>query len=513
MLMKRALFAVATCTVLLSGAGAAQAVKVFLNPSNQTGNPVTGGGNEAQYALIVANLAQQILTAAGYDVRVDQDFTNSPPNANSWGADIFVSIHTNAGGGHGTEVLYKSAGGRTLADHVLQGLLGALPYQSRGLKFRDDLYVLNATSMYAALAESLFHDCARTSGYQGHPPSETDFLRSAEGQQAIAAGIAAGVCTYFGGTCAGGGTPTGLYRGVVYRAPDTADRIVGAVVTLGNGESTTTSDTGYFQFLVPAGTYTATAAAPGFQPNSSTRDVPAGGEIWGSIGLEPAAPPPDRDGDGVPDAADNCPDEPNPDQADADGDGVGDACEPPPDRDGDGVPDRLDNCPGTWNPDQADSDGDRVGDACEPPPDADGDGVPDDEDNCPGTWNADQTDSDGDGVGDACEPPPPEDVSGGEPDGVGAPDVPPPPDVPQTPDGAPRDVSVFRPDRGGAPDLPLVRVDSGVDSGAGGGRGAGGCAAAPAGALGGPPALLTLLAGALLALGGARRRRRTHDAG
>lgn len=41
----------------------------------------------------------------------------------------------------------------------------------------------------------------------------------------------------------------------------------------------------------------------------------------------------DRDGDGVPDETDNCPDTPNPGQEDADGDGTGDACEdatPPP---------------------------------------------------------------------------------------------------------------------------------------------------------------------------------------
>jgi hypothetical protein len=36
---------------------------------------------------------------------------------------------------------------------------------------------------------------------------------------------------------------------------------------------------------------------------------------------------PDGDNDGVPDSADNCPTEPNPDQADSDGEGVGDACD------------------------------------------------------------------------------------------------------------------------------------------------------------------------------------------
>jgi len=41
----------------------------------------------------------------------------------------------------------------------------------------------------------------------------------------------------------------------------------------------------------------------------------------------PVPPPADRDGDGVLDSADNCPDNANADQGDADKDGVGDACE------------------------------------------------------------------------------------------------------------------------------------------------------------------------------------------
>ena len=46
-----------------------------------------------------------------------------------------------------------------------------------------------------------------------------------------------------------------------------------------------------------------------------------------------APPAPDSDGDSVPDATDNCPNTPNPDQTDTDNDGLGDACDsnaPPP---------------------------------------------------------------------------------------------------------------------------------------------------------------------------------------
>ena len=66
--------------------------------------------------------------------------------------------------------------------------------------------------------------------------------------------------------------------------------------------------------------------------------------------LPAQVPPPDGDGDGIGDDADNCPTRANADQRDRDGDGVGDAC---------------DNCPNLCNTDQADTDGDGAGDTCD----------------------------------------------------------------------------------------------------------------------------------------------------
>ncbi|MDI1450291.1 thrombospondin type 3 repeat-containing protein [Polyangium sp. 6x1] len=112
----------------------------------------------------------------------------------------------------------------------------------------------------------------------------------------------------------------------------------------------------------------------------------------------------DADGDGVPDAYDNCPDVVNLEQGDQDGDGAGDACDADPD--GDEIPTEMgDNCPWTANAGQEDRDEDGVGDACDADDalDDDGDGIADTSDVCPGVPDPEQSDIDGDGEGDACD--------------------------------------------------------------------------------------------------------------
>ena len=151
----------------------------------------------------------------------------------------------------------------------------------------------------------------------------------------------------------------------------------------------------------------------------------------------------DTDDDGSNDAVDNCPLEPNADQANTDGDNRGNACDTDDDNDGlsdseeealgtdplsadtdkDSVDDSVDNCPVVENTDQLNTDGDAEGNACDSDDDndnvadvdepgqgtnplladTDSDGTNDDTDNCPVDANEDQLNTDGDEQGNVCD--------------------------------------------------------------------------------------------------------------
>jgi outer membrane protein OmpA-like peptidoglycan-associated protein len=131
----------------------------------------------------------------------------------------------------------------------------------------------------------------------------------------------------------------------------------------------------------------------------------------------------DRDGDGIPDSVDKCPNDPE----DFDGFQDADGC-PDPDNDQDGILDKDDKCPN----EPEDRDGYQDADGC-PDPDNDGDGIPDKKDRCPnaaedfdGFQDADgcpDPDNDGDGIPDVSDrcPNEPETINGVQ-DDDGCPD-------------------------------------------------------------------------------------------
>ncbi len=82
--------------------------------------------------------------------------------ANSWGADVFISLHTNAAtnpNATGAEALIYSRSSRVayeLAEDILEELTEATGLRDRGIIERPGLYVLKETNMPAVLVEMGF---------------------------------------------------------------------------------------------------------------------------------------------------------------------------------------------------------------------------------------------------------------------------------------------------------------------------------------------------------------------
>ena len=109
--------------------------------------------------------------------------------ANDANADLFLSIHCNAGGGSGTETYYfeDSSIGKTLATVIQRNVVSEVGLQNRGVKSAG-FAVLRYTGMVAALLETAFIDTEADAAQLG----------SISGQEAYARGIAKGICEYFG---------------------------------------------------------------------------------------------------------------------------------------------------------------------------------------------------------------------------------------------------------------------------------------------------------------------------
>lgn len=108
----------------------------------------------------------QILRTLDYvpeGVDVNTSLADRVKAANDWGADLYVSIHANCGGGHGVEVWIGSKSSRDIATRIVNDI-AAIGYTNRGIKVQgidgEHLYVLQNTNMPALLVEQCFVDSA-----------------------------------------------------------------------------------------------------------------------------------------------------------------------------------------------------------------------------------------------------------------------------------------------------------------------------------------------------------------
>lgn len=142
-------------------------MKVFINPGHDIDldsgavNP-NYGTRECDVARNAGKMLARYLQTAGCEVRTLQsdDLGLVCETSNEWGADIFVSLHCNAFNtvARGTETLYKSYNGQQLAQLIQDQIINSINTVDRGIKKRDDLWVLNGTDAVAVLVEMAFID-------------------------------------------------------------------------------------------------------------------------------------------------------------------------------------------------------------------------------------------------------------------------------------------------------------------------------------------------------------------
>lgn len=174
--------------------------KVFLDPGHGGSDPgaVANGLKEKDVVLKIARYTRDYLTKnyGNVTVRMSRDsdvypsLTQRANVANAWGADLFVSIHINAGGGIGYED-YVYNGGVSNDTFKLQNALhteiSKLFGTNRGKK-RANYAVLRQTSMPAVLTENGFID----------NKSDARFLKNDSNLRKLGEAHAKGIANYCG---------------------------------------------------------------------------------------------------------------------------------------------------------------------------------------------------------------------------------------------------------------------------------------------------------------------------
>ncbi len=138
--------------------------RVYLSPSLQETNLYAGGlGRESDWCRRIAEQVRSYLLSAGHKVRMslpDDSLTDAINKSNAWHPGAHVAIHTNAGGGEGTEVWYYpgSVEGAKIASSIYTQLAPLTPGKDRGLRSTDTFIELKQTIAPAVIVEVEFHD-------------------------------------------------------------------------------------------------------------------------------------------------------------------------------------------------------------------------------------------------------------------------------------------------------------------------------------------------------------------
>ena len=183
------------------------AIKIYIDQAHNPQNPNAGAeGNGLREQDIVypigIELAALLRANGNFEVKLSRPTPTTQigtsnttslrlrvADANEWGADYFISLHTNASSiqsASGCEAFAFSRPSTafSLGASILEFLSAATGLRNRGMQVRTNLYVLRKTSMPAVLVEL---------GFITNP---SDAALMSENPQLFARGIYQGIANY-----------------------------------------------------------------------------------------------------------------------------------------------------------------------------------------------------------------------------------------------------------------------------------------------------------------------------
>ncbi len=184
------------------------AIKIYIDQGHNPQNPNAGaegnGLREQDLTYEIGRLTAELLNAnPDFEARLSRPTettslgsTNAESlaarvnDANSWGADYFISLHANAStisSASGSEAFVYSTSSPAfeLAEDILEGISRATGLSDRGVFVRPSLYVLRRTDMPSTLVEL------------GFITNATDAALMSENPELFAEGIYNGILDYF----------------------------------------------------------------------------------------------------------------------------------------------------------------------------------------------------------------------------------------------------------------------------------------------------------------------------
>lgn len=178
-----------------------QIYKIYLSPSNQDGNTyATGDTNEMEVCYKIATETSKCLKEYGFEVKVASKGQSNPTSiseSNSWGADLHIPIHTNAGGSKGClAILYSyDTENVNVAKPILSKLKDVIPSRTSKGYFTYADIMGNKSAQLKELSDTNAIGCYLECEFHDNKEYAQWLIKNTS---VVAKAICDGVCEYYG---------------------------------------------------------------------------------------------------------------------------------------------------------------------------------------------------------------------------------------------------------------------------------------------------------------------------